>query len=111
MDLEIGAGGLSAIREHCGRCRKTVRRRDIAKVLGFASAAKASCTVTAMSSPGRLAIWCDWPTAEIDPAWKRWRRELLPLLPERWPLVVGEPTREQFEVVRRILPTTKPSSG
>ena len=40
---------------------------------------------------------------EIDPAWKRWRRELLPMLPERWPLVVNEQTRAQFEVVRRIL--------
>jgi DNA topoisomerase-3 len=40
---------------------------------------------------------------EINPDWKRWRRELLPMLPERWPLIVSDPTREQFEVVRRIL--------
>jgi DNA topoisomerase-3 len=40
---------------------------------------------------------------EIDPAWKRWRRELLPMLPERWPLIVSNQTREQFEVIRRIL--------
>jgi len=40
---------------------------------------------------------------EINPDWKRWRRELLPMLPERWPLIVGDRTREQFEVVRRIL--------
>ena len=40
---------------------------------------------------------------EINPDWKRWRRESLPMLPERWPLIVSEPTREQFEVVRRIL--------
>src|SRR3954469_18908490 len=35
--------------------------------------------------------------------WKRWRREDLPMLPERWPLTVFESTRDQFEVVRRVL--------
>ena len=40
---------------------------------------------------------------EIDPGWRRWRRELLPMLPERWPLVVNEQTREQFETVCRVL--------
>jgi DNA topoisomerase-3 len=40
---------------------------------------------------------------EIDPAWKRWRRELLPMVPDRWPLLVSDSTRDQFEAVRRIL--------
>ncbi len=35
--------------------------------------------------------------------WKRWRREDLPMLPERWPLTVFDATRAQFEVVRRVL--------
>ena len=39
----------------------------------------------------------------IRPEWKRWRREDLPMLPERWPLAVFEATRPQFEVVRRVL--------
>ncbi len=39
----------------------------------------------------------------VDPAWRRWRREDLPLLPARWPLSVFESTRTQFEVVRRVL--------
>src|SRR3954468_2240809 len=39
----------------------------------------------------------------IRPEWKRWRRDDLPLLPERWPLTVFESTRAQFEVVRRVL--------
>jgi DNA topoisomerase-3 len=39
----------------------------------------------------------------IRPEWKRWRREDLPMLPERWPLTVLEATRPQFEVVRRVL--------
>ena len=39
----------------------------------------------------------------IRPEWKRWRREDLPMLPERWPLTVFEATRPQFEIVRRVL--------
>jgi DNA topoisomerase III len=39
----------------------------------------------------------------IRPEWKRWRREDLPMLPERWPLAVFEGTRAQFEIVRRVL--------
>jgi DNA topoisomerase-3 len=35
--------------------------------------------------------------------WKRWDLAQLPMIPERWPLVVLEGTRAQFEVVRRIL--------
>ena len=40
---------------------------------------------------------------EIEPDWKRWRRESLPMVPERWPLLVGDSTRRQFEAVCRIL--------
>jgi DNA topoisomerase-3 len=40
---------------------------------------------------------------EIRPEWRSWRRDLLPMLPDCWPLVVGENTKEQFEVVRKIL--------
>src|SRR5262249_18745601 len=40
---------------------------------------------------------------EIDPAWKPWRRERLPMLPERFPLVVVDHTKKQFEIVARIL--------
>ena len=39
----------------------------------------------------------------IRAEWKRWRREDLPMLPERWPLTVFDATRDQFEVVKRVL--------
>ncbi|HET7540268.1 MAG TPA: DNA topoisomerase 3 [Polyangiaceae bacterium] len=39
----------------------------------------------------------------INPTWKRWRREDLPMLPERWPLSVFAATRPQFEIVRRVI--------
>jgi DNA topoisomerase-3 len=40
---------------------------------------------------------------EMNPAWKKWRLQDLPLLPAAWPLVVAEATRAQFDVVRRLL--------
>jgi DNA topoisomerase-3 len=40
---------------------------------------------------------------DIDERWKKWRLADLPLLPERWPLVVLPPTKSQFEVVRALL--------
>src|ERR1035438_4584506 len=40
---------------------------------------------------------------EIQPEWKVWRRESLPMLPSSWPLVIYEKTKDQFEVVRKIL--------
>jgi DNA topoisomerase-3 len=40
---------------------------------------------------------------DMNPAWRRWRLEDLPILPNAWPLLVGEATRSQFEVVRRWL--------
>jgi DNA topoisomerase-3 len=47
---------------------------------------------------------------EIRPEWKSWRRDLLPMLPASWPLVVYEQTKDQFEVVRKILSSPKVSS-
>ncbi|MGA3026677.1 MAG: DNA topoisomerase 3 [Bryobacteraceae bacterium] len=46
---------------------------------------------------------------EIRPEWRAWRRDLLPMLPEKWPLVTVEDTRDQFEVVRRILTSPRVS--
>src|SRR4051794_30291104 len=40
---------------------------------------------------------------EINPEWKRWRRDHLPILPAEWPLVVSEETKAQFEAVRRVI--------
>src|SRR5438067_10361177 len=40
---------------------------------------------------------------EINPSWKQWRSDTLPMLPSRWPLVVYEKTKHQFEVVKKIL--------
>ena len=46
---------------------------------------------------------------EIQPQWKSWRRETLPMLPPAWPLVVIDQTKDQFEVLRRILTSPRVS--
>jgi DNA topoisomerase III len=46
---------------------------------------------------------------EINPQWREWRRDRLPMLPSRWPLVVYEQTKDQFEVVRKILSSPRVS--
>jgi DNA topoisomerase-3 len=44
---------------------------------------------------------------EMNPEWRFWRRDLLPMLPKQWPLVSYEKTKEQFEVVRKILDSAR----
>ena len=63
--------------------------RDIAKVLGAGQGGKGY-----LHGNGYVVTWAVGHLVrlaephEINPDWKRWRRELLPMLPERWPLVV-----------------------
>ena len=44
---------------------------------------------------------------QIDPEWKEWRRALLPMLPDEWPLIVDEERADQFAVVKKILNSPK----
>src|SRR5262249_10605247 len=54
---------------------------------------------------GHLVALCE--PHQIDPAWRRWQLDLLPMVPTRWPLMILEQTRAQFEVVRKILSDPK----
>jgi DNA topoisomerase-3 len=78
--------------------------RDIARVLGANSRGEGY-----LHGNGYIVTWAIGHLAalaqphEINPAWKQWRREHLPMLPREWPLVVCEQTKDQFEVVRKIL--------
>lgn len=40
---------------------------------------------------------------EINPAWKTWSRDNLPMLPPEFPLVALESTRTQYHIVERLL--------
>ncbi len=46
---------------------------------------------------------------QINPQWRQWRLESLPILPDQWPLVVYERSKEQFEVVQKILTSPRVS--
>src|ERR1700730_5753901 len=78
--------------------------RDIASVLGATRKRDGY-----LHGNGYVVTWAIGHLAalaqphEIDPAWRQWRRNLLPMLPEHWPLVVYEKTKDQFEVVRKIV--------
>ncbi len=78
--------------------------RDIARVLGAQKGGDGF-----LQGNGYVVTWAighlvSLPQPhEIHPAWRRWSRELLPMLPREWPLVIYEKTRDQFEVVRKIL--------
>ncbi|MCA9663232.1 MAG: RecQ family ATP-dependent DNA helicase, partial [Myxococcales bacterium] len=78
--------------------------RDLARVLGASGKGKGY-----LHGGGYTVTWAIGHLValaqphEVDPAWKSWRRETLPMLPERWPLVTLERTRSQYGVISRLL--------
>src|SRR5438045_2557545 len=82
--------------------------RDIASVLGANSKGEGY-----LHGNGYVVTWAIGHLAalaqphEINPEWRYWRANLLPMLPSNWPLVVYERTKDQFETVRRILTSPK----
>ena len=78
--------------------------RDIARVLGAGGRGEGS-----LSGNGYIVTWAIGHLVtlpephEIDPDWKAWRRELLPMLPGNWPLKVIARTQAQFKTVRKII--------
>jgi DNA topoisomerase-3 len=78
--------------------------RDIAKVLG-ADRRGDGC----LSGNGYIVTWAIGhlvalaQPGDMRPEWKRWSRAELPMLPAEWPLVVPEDTKNQFEVVRKVI--------
>ena len=90
-------------RDHRRRRREALRRpRHRPRRSAPRTKAKGTSTATATSSPGPSGT--SWPSpsrTRSSPEWKKWRRDLLPMLPGAWPLVVYEKTRDQFEVVQQ----------
>src|SRR5438034_1058375 len=78
--------------------------RDIARVLGATSKGDGY-----LHGNGYVVSWAIGHLValaqphEMNPEWRHWRRDLLPILPKRWPLVVYQKTKDQFEVVQKIL--------
>ena len=82
--------------------------RDIAKVLGASNRGKGF-----YSGQGYVVSWAIGHLVQlaepdqINPEWKAWRRNALPMLPTEWPLLVDKGRSDQFEVVKRILTSPK----
>jgi DNA topoisomerase III len=78
--------------------------RDIARVLGASKPGDGY-----LHGNGYVVTWAIGHLAalaqphEINPEWRHWRRSLLPMLPRAWPLTIYEKTKQQFDVVQRIL--------
>ena len=78
--------------------------QDIARVLGANTRGKGY-----LQGNGYVVTWAIGHLVslaqphEIKPEWRQWRFDQLPILPTEWPLVVYEKTKDQFEVVRKIL--------
>ena len=78
--------------------------RDIARVLGADKRGEGY-----LHGNGYVVTWAIGHLVslaqphEIDPQWRQWSFDRLPMLPGQWPLVVYERTKDQFEVVRKIL--------
>ncbi len=84
--------------------------RDIARVLGADKRGEGH-----LQGNGYVVTWAIGHLVslaqphEIKPEWRQWRFDLLPILPEQWPLVVYERTKDQFEIVRKILTSPRVS--
>ena len=103
MEVEQQVGGLTAV-----IAEKPSVARDIARVLGATKSGDGF-----LQGPGYVVTWAIGHLValaqphEIRPEWKRWRRDLLPMLPANWPLVINEKTKDQFDIVRKILKSSK----
>ncbi|HEX7478887.1 MAG TPA: DNA topoisomerase 3 [Polyangiales bacterium] len=78
--------------------------RDIAKVLGATVRAEGYFQGAGYAVTWAIGHLVTLPEPhEVNPRWKRWSAEALPMLPTHWPLTVIEKTRAQFDAVARLL--------
>ncbi|MEO1368943.1 MAG: toprim domain-containing protein, partial [Acidobacteriota bacterium] len=82
--------------------------RDLARVLG-ATRRMEGC----LHGNGWVVTWALGHLVglaqpqEMDAGWRRWRADTLPMLPQTWPLVPRDKTKDHLELVRRILTSPK----
>ena len=78
--------------------------RDIAQVVGARTRASGW-----LHGNGYVVTWAIGHLVglaqphEINPDWKTWRAESLPMLPDHWPLAVFESTKEHFSIVKKLI--------
>jgi DNA topoisomerase-3 len=85
-------------------CEKPSQAKDIAAVLG-ANRRGDGCWV----GPNATVTWCighlleTAPPDSYDPRYKRWVLDDLPIVPEKWKMLVKPRTASQFKVVKQLL--------
>ncbi len=78
--------------------------RDLAQALGIAPRGRGY-----FEGPDTLISWAIGHLVtlaepqDINPAWQKWQENYLPMLPDRWPLVVSEQTADQFAVLKSLM--------
>ena len=80
--------------------------RDIARALGVKSAAQTEGMIENEEyviswAIGHLVSLCD--PDELNPEWKKWRMESLPMLPDVLQTKVLPKTKKQFSVLKKLL--------
>jgi len=82
--------------------------RDLARVLGATTRGEGY-----LYGGGYVVTWAIGHLValaqphEVDPGWKAWHMDTLPMLPESWPLTVLPKTLDQYQVVEKILRSPK----
>ena len=100
-----GTGAIAVLAE------KPSVARDIARVLGADKRGEGY-----LQGNGYVVTWAIGHLValaqphEINPQWRSWQSRTLPMLPDSWPLVVQEKTKDQFEIVRKIINSSRISS-
>ena len=85
-------------------CEKPSQAKDIAKVLGANRKADGCWQGTDV-----CVTWCIGhlleaaPPDSYDARYKRWTLDDLPIIPERWKMLVKPKTASQFKAVNRLL--------
>ncbi|MFV3324936.1 DNA topoisomerase III [Pseudomonas sp. NY15372] len=85
-------------------CEKPSQAKDIAKVLG-ANRKADGC----WQGPDVCVTWCighlleTAPPDSYDERYKRWNLADLPIIPEKWKMLVKPKTASQFKAVKRLL--------
>ncbi|MFK4135388.1 DNA topoisomerase III [Pseudomonas luteola] len=85
-------------------CEKPSQAKDIAKVLGATRRGEGCWT-----GPQATVTWCighlleTAPPDAYDDRYKRWNLQDLPIIPEKWKMLVKPKTASQFKAVKRLL--------
>ncbi|CAB3648333.1 DNA topoisomerase III [Achromobacter pestifer] len=85
-------------------CEKPSQGKDIARILGATQRGNGCFTGTGLSVTWGIGHLIETaPPAAYGEQYKRWALEPLPILPQRWQVVVKTTTATQFKVVKQLL--------